>query len=65
MMPNLQPESSSLRAAGKDVSMTQFVSVAPRFAVADMSATMHWYKSALGFSGDAVPETEPFVFAIV
>ncbi len=45
--------------------MPRVLSVAPCFAVANVGATMRWYKSNLGFSGDAVPDSEPFVFAIL
>jgi hypothetical protein len=40
-------------------------SIAPCFVVADVGATMRWYQSELGFWSDAVPEREPYVFAIL
>jgi uncharacterized glyoxalase superfamily protein PhnB len=33
--------------------------------VADVGATLRWYETELGFSGDPFPESEPFVFAIL
>jgi len=45
--------------------MAEFKSVAPVFAVADISATMRWYEEQLGFTGDAFPDHEPYVFAIM
>lgn len=45
--------------------MPQLISAALCFAVADVGSTMRWYESRLGFRGRAVPETEPFVFAIL
>jgi len=45
--------------------MMRLNSAAAVFAVADVGATMRWYKEELGFSGDAVPATEPFVFGII
>jgi len=40
-------------------------SATPCFAVADVGATIRWYKDKLGFSGDPFPEAEPYVFAIL
>ena len=40
-------------------------SASPVFPVGDVGATMRWYQEELGFSGDAVPSAEPFVFAII
>ncbi len=45
--------------------MMRLNSAAAFFAVADVGATMRWYKEEPGFSGDAVPATEPFVFGII
>jgi catechol 2,3-dioxygenase-like lactoylglutathione lyase family enzyme len=45
--------------------MAEFHSVAPVFAVADISATIRWYEEQLGFIGDPFPAHEPYVFAIV
>ncbi len=42
-----------------------FCSVAPSFMVNDVSATMRWYETNLGFTADPFPEKEPFVFAIL
>ena len=40
-------------------------SIVPVFAVADVGATVNWYQTKLGFSGDPFPENEPYVFAIL
>jgi uncharacterized glyoxalase superfamily protein PhnB len=40
-------------------------STAPCFAVADVGATIRWYETQLGFTGDPFPANEPFVFAIL
>ena len=45
--------------------MAEFHSVAPVFAVADISATIRWYEVQLGFIGDPFPAHEPYVFAIM
>ena len=45
--------------------MAKFRSVAPVFAVADISKTIRWYEEQLGFTGDAFPDHEPYVFAIM
>jgi uncharacterized glyoxalase superfamily protein PhnB len=45
--------------------MAEFRSVAPVFAVADISATIRWYEEQLGFIGDPFPPSEPYVFAIL
>ena len=45
--------------------MAEFHSVAPVFAVADISATIRWYEEQLGFIGDPFPAHEPYVFAIM
>jgi len=45
--------------------MAEFYSVAPVFAVADISATIQWYEEQLGFIGDPFPAHEPHVFAIM
>jgi uncharacterized glyoxalase superfamily protein PhnB len=45
--------------------MAEFYSVAPVFAVADISATIQWYEEQLGFIGDPFPAHEPYVFAIM
>ena len=45
--------------------MAEFGSVAPVFAVADISATIRWYEEHLGFIGDPFPDQEPYVFAIM
>ena len=39
--------------------------ISPVFTVADISATMNWYKTKLGFRTDPFPDHEPYVFAIV
>jgi Glyoxalase/Bleomycin resistance protein/Dioxygenase superfamily len=41
-----------------------FSSIAPCFPVADISATLLWYKQ-LGFQTDPFPDREPYVFAII
>ena len=45
--------------------MPKLWSAVPCFAVADFAATMRWYETELGFSGDPFPDAEPFLFAIV
>ena len=45
--------------------MQTFISLAVCFPVADVGETIRWYESNLGFSGDAVPDTGPFVFGIL
>ena len=40
-------------------------SIIPCFAVADVGATMRWYAVQLGFRVQAVPEREPYLFAIM
>ena len=45
--------------------MAEFHSVAPVFAVADISATIRWYEEQLGFIGDPFPPQGPYLFAIV
>src|SRR5258708_5381068 len=45
--------------------MGEFRSVAPCFAVTDISATIRWYEEQLGFIADPFPATEPYVFAIL
>jgi catechol 2,3-dioxygenase-like lactoylglutathione lyase family enzyme len=37
----------------------------PCFVVSDVGATLRWYQEKLGFRGDAFPEDEPYVFAIL
>jgi catechol 2,3-dioxygenase-like lactoylglutathione lyase family enzyme len=45
--------------------MPNFKSSTPCFPVADVAATVDWYQSELGFSGDLFPPNGPFVFAIL
>jgi catechol 2,3-dioxygenase-like lactoylglutathione lyase family enzyme len=45
--------------------MAQFRTVAACFPVADIAATIAWYKEKLGFNGDPFPAHPPYVFAIV
>src|SRR5437867_280777 len=40
-----------------------FGSVAPTFAVADVTATVRWYERHLGFTSYPFPRQEPYVFA--
>ena len=40
-------------------------SIVPVFTVADISSTIEWYQSKLGFWSDPFPENEPHVFAIL
>jgi len=40
-------------------------STTPCFPVADVGATIRWYENELGFTGDAFPSNEPFVFGIL
>jgi catechol 2,3-dioxygenase-like lactoylglutathione lyase family enzyme len=37
----------------------------PVFLVADVAATMEWYRAKLGFSGSAVPASPPHNFGIL
>lgn len=37
----------------------------PVFLVGDIAATMRWYKTTLGFEGDAVPKDPPHNFGIL
>jgi predicted enzyme related to lactoylglutathione lyase len=39
--------------------------VAPCFSVADVGATMRWYKEQFGFQCDPFPQVEPYLFAIL
>jgi len=45
--------------------MFEISSINPCFAVADVGATIRWYETELGFSGDPFPSSEPFVFGIL
>jgi len=45
--------------------MFEISSINPCFAVGDVGATIRWYESELGFSGDPFPSSEPFVFGIL
>ena len=45
--------------------MAEFKSVAPVFAVADISKTIRWYEEQLGFTGGAFPDEKPYVFGIM
>lgn len=45
--------------------LPRFGAIAPCFPVSDVGATISWYQLNLGFRGDAFPETEPYVFAIM
>ena len=45
--------------------MPEFHSVAPVFAVADITATIRWYEDQLGFIGLPFPMQGPYVFGIV
>jgi len=47
------------------MTMARFDSINPCFAVADVGATIRWYETELGFSGDPFPDSEPHVFAIL
>ncbi len=42
-----------------------FGAIAQCFPVSDVGATIRWYQLKLGFWGDAFPESEPYVFAIL
>lgn len=42
-----------------------YCAITPVFTVADIGATMNWYKTKLGFRTDPFPDHEPYVFAIV
>jgi len=42
-----------------------FNSATPCFPVADVGATIRWYETELGFTGDPFPADEPFVFGIL
>ena len=43
----------------------EYGSINPVFAVADISATIEWYQTKLGFLSDPFPAHEPHVFAIL
>jgi uncharacterized glyoxalase superfamily protein PhnB len=43
----------------------EYSAINPVFIVADISTTMDWYKTKLGFWVDPFPDHEPYVFAIV
>lgn len=43
----------------------EYKSIVPVFTVADISTTLEWYQSKLGFFSDPFPEHEPYVFAIL
>jgi Glyoxalase/Bleomycin resistance protein/Dioxygenase superfamily len=43
----------------------KLLSVNPVFPVADVGATIRWYETELGFTGDPFPAKEPFVFGIL
>lgn len=45
--------------------MFRISSINPCFAVADVGATIRWYETELGFTGDPFPGTEPYVFGIL
>jgi len=45
--------------------MFEISSINPCFAVGDVGATIRWYETELGFSGDPFPSSEPFVFGIL
>ena len=45
--------------------MIYFNSATPCFPVADVGATIRWYETELGFTGDPFPADEPFVFGIL
>jgi uncharacterized glyoxalase superfamily protein PhnB len=45
--------------------MARLKSTAPCFAVADISATIHWYEQQLGFESHHFPDDEPYVFGIL
>jgi uncharacterized glyoxalase superfamily protein PhnB len=45
--------------------MSNFHSVAPAFAVADIEATIRWYAEHLGFTAHPFPPQGPYVFAIM
>ncbi|HEV8369824.1 MAG TPA: VOC family protein [Pyrinomonadaceae bacterium] len=45
--------------------MPEYRSIVPVFSVADVSATMNWYQTHLGFSSDPFPAQGPYLFAIL
>lgn len=45
--------------------MIKFATINPSFVVADVGASMRWYETELGFSGDPFPNFEPYAFAIL
>jgi len=47
------------------MSAPRFTAVAPCFSVADVGATMRWYKEQFGFHCDPFPPAEPYLFAIL
>jgi hypothetical protein len=40
-------------------------SATPVFLVSDIAATLHWYRTILGFAAEAVPVSPPHNFAIL
>jgi uncharacterized glyoxalase superfamily protein PhnB len=45
--------------------MSEYGSIVPVFAVADIGTTLNWYQTKLGFWSNPFPATEPYVFAIL
>ena len=45
--------------------MKRLNTTTPVFLVADVAATMEWYRAKLGFSGSAVPASPPHNFGIL
>ncbi|HEV7398511.1 MAG TPA: VOC family protein [Pyrinomonadaceae bacterium] len=45
--------------------MQSLISATPCFPVADVGATIGWYREYLGFSANPFPDSEPYEFAIL
>ena len=45
--------------------ISEYSSIVPVFAVADIGTTLNWYQNKLGFWSNPFPATEPYVFAIL
>ena len=43
----------------------EYGAINPVFAVADISATIEWYQTKLGFWSNTFPDHKPYVFAIL
>lgn len=53
------------KAVNQMANLPEYKAICPVFTVADISETIEWYKTKLGFWADPFPDHEPYVFAIV